>query len=312
MLGHAPDARTYEKAKTALADLGVTRIRLLTNNPSKVSEMAKHGIEVMERVPLIIKSNKHNDRYFTSKRNKFKHFFDEEISYYFYQFHADTPHHVIQIGEFLRDKKHDPLLRICVGVSADHSIFDNREKIADIESIFHACSTYEGFIPVLHFSFRNSSEPLKDIEAIEKKLPFVKHIQVNDVPCQEMETMELACSAFHAHIPLSDDNFALVEDAGFREIVVKHKAYILLDNSKGKGISESQDVLKEKISVLLKYGLNDIAICGGFGPNDLDSFFELRRYHKINFSIDAETKLKTDGQIDMDKTKLYLTQLYSL
>jgi len=59
----------------------------------------------------------------------------------------------------------------------------------------------------------------------------------------------------------------------------------------------------------LKYGLNDIAIFGGFGPDDLSTYFELRRYYKINFSIDAETKLKTDGHIDIDKTKLYLSQL---
>lgn len=65
----------------------------------------------------------------------------------------------------------------------------------------------------------------------------------------------------------------------------------------------------KKIDILLKYGLNDIAIFGGFGPDDLDTYFELRRYYKINFSIDAETKLKTDGQIDIEKTKLYLSQL---
>ena len=65
----------------------------------------------------------------------------------------------------------------------------------------------------------------------------------------------------------------------------------------------------KKIDTLLKYGLNDIAIFGGFGPDDLDTYFELRRYYKINFSIDAETKLKTNGQIDIEKTKLYLAQL---
>ena len=82
-----------------------------------------------------------------------------------------------------------------------------------------------------------------------------------------------------------------------------------MDNSKGTGIRETKEVLMKKIDILLKYGLNDIAIFGGFGPDDLDTYFELRRYYKINFSIDAETKLKTDGQIDIEKTKLYLSQL---
>ncbi len=74
LLGHLPDERTYEKAKMVLDDLGVKRIRLLTNNPSKVSELEKLGVEIVGRVPLVVKSNKHNKRYFASKRDKFNHF----------------------------------------------------------------------------------------------------------------------------------------------------------------------------------------------------------------------------------------------
>lgn len=309
LLGHRPDERTYEKAKIALNDLGVKSIRLLTNNPSKVSEIAKLGIEVVERVPLIIKSNKYNQEYFAAKRDKFKHFFNAEVSYYFYQFHAETPEQVEQIGEFLKDKKHDPLLKICVGVAAEHSILEDEKAIARIENIFHTCDFYEGFVPILHFSFKNSSNPLKDIKTIKKKLPFVKYIQTNDVPSPELETVKLACRSFLADIPLSDENFNLVHDASFRRAISKNKAFILLDNSKGAGVREPKEALIKKIDALLKYGLNDIAIFGGFGPDDLDTYFELRRYYKINFSIDAETKLKTDGQIDIEKTKLYLSQL---
>ncbi len=309
LLGHRPDERTYEKAKNALIDLGVKRIRLLTNNPSKVSEIAKLGIDVVERVPLIVTSNKYNKKYFATKRDKFKHFFNEEVSYYFYQFHAETPEQIEQIGEFLKDKKYDPLLKICVGVSADHSILNDDEKISRIETIFHTCDFYGGFVPILHFSFKNSPDPLKDIKTIKKKLPFVKYIQTNDVPFPELDTIKLACRSFLADIPLSDSNFALVHDASFRKAITKYKAFILLDNSKGTGVRETKEALMKKIDILLKYGLNDIAIFGGFGPDDLDTYFELRRYYKINFSIDAETKLKTDGQIDIDKTKVYLSQL---
>ena len=75
LLGHRPDARTYGKAVRALSDLGVRRIRLLTNNPSKVSEIARLGITVLERVPLIIAANAHNKGYLAVKRDKFKHIF---------------------------------------------------------------------------------------------------------------------------------------------------------------------------------------------------------------------------------------------
>ncbi len=309
LLGHRPDERTYEKAKLALTDLGVSQIRLLTNNPSKVSEIAKLGITVVERVPLVVAPNKHNQRYFASKRDKFKHFFNDEVSYYFYQFHADETSQIEEVGEFLKGKQRDPLLKICVGISADHAALENKSSLAQIESLFRACELYEGFVPILHFTFKGSPDPLSDLKIIKKRLSFVKYIQTNDVPVPQLENIELACRSFLADIPLDDLSFDLVHDADFRKAITKNKAFILLDNSKGTGVRESKEVLMKKIDILLGYGLNDIAIFGGFGPDDLDTYFELRRHYKINFSIDAETKLKTDGCIDIEKTKLYLSQL---
>lgn len=78
LLGHHPDPRTYETAKHVLDDFGVTRVHLLTNNPSKVSEIEKLGIEVVERIPLIISPNEHNERYLATKRDRFNHFLNED------------------------------------------------------------------------------------------------------------------------------------------------------------------------------------------------------------------------------------------
>ncbi|MDF2940202.1 MAG: bifunctional 3,4-dihydroxy-2-butanone-4-phosphate synthase/GTP cyclohydrolase [Gammaproteobacteria bacterium] len=75
MLGHLPDARTYETAKAVLDDFKVERIRLLTNNPSKISEIEQAGIEVAERIPLLISANPHNTHYLLSKKTKFNHLF---------------------------------------------------------------------------------------------------------------------------------------------------------------------------------------------------------------------------------------------
>ncbi len=309
ILGHKPDERNYAWAQIALNDLGITRIKLLTNNPSKVSEIAKLGILVIERVPIIVKSNEYNQKYFQVKRDKFKHFFNQEVSYYFYQFHADTPEHVQEIGEFLRDNKRDPLLKICVGVSANHKTLQNDTQIEKVHSIFQACAFYEGFVPILHFSFTGSPNPIEDVKTIHQKMPFVAYLQTNDVPPGDLGTITTACKLFLADIPLFDENFNLVHDTEFRNTITKHKAFILLDNSKGTGIRELKESLMKKIDTLLSYGLNDIAIFGGFGPDDLDTYFELRRHYRINFSIDAETKLATNGEIDIEKTKTYLKQL---
>jgi GTP cyclohydrolase II len=267
LLGHQPDERTYEKAKMVCDDLGITRIKLITNNPSKVSDIAKLGIDVAERVPLVVPANQHNAPYFAAKRDKFKHFFNEEVSYYFYQFHAEHVRHIEEIGEFLKTKTRDPLLKICVGINSSHGDLKNPRRISDIEHMFRACELYAGFVPVLHFSFRDSRNPLKDLRAIQQKMPFVKYLQTNDVPDSSLSIISAACEQFLADIPLSDANFDLVHNPEFRDTITRNKAFILLDNSQGRGVRETRDSLKKKIDTLLGYGLNDIAIFGGFGPD---------------------------------------------
>lgn len=77
-LGLPDDARDYSVAADLLTSLGVQRIRLITNNPSKVASLTRLGIEVVERVPLRIASNKHNVGYLQTKRLRMGHFLDIE------------------------------------------------------------------------------------------------------------------------------------------------------------------------------------------------------------------------------------------
>lgn len=309
-LGHQPDARSYEMVKTVLEDLKVKRIKLLTNNPSKVSDIAKLGIEVVERIPLISRPNKHNKKYLETKRNKFQHFLQKAAQHYFYQFHVDTPDQVDLIRTFLKDKKRDPLLKICIGISANHQTLENKREIEKITRIITEVTTHNDFVPVIHFSFLHSADVLEDLLTIKKIWPTAPRLQLNDLPAQaELSILKKAADLFVIDMPLADANFDLVYSQQFRDLIRKNKAYILLDNSKGKGIKESKDSFMKKIDILLAYGLNDIALCGGFGPDELETYFEIRRYYRFNFSIDAETKLTTNGKVDLEKVKLYLLQL---
>ena len=61
-----------------LRDLGVSRIRLLTNNPAKRHGLAGYGLEIVERVPVIAAANPHNVRYLTVKREKMGHLLDSK------------------------------------------------------------------------------------------------------------------------------------------------------------------------------------------------------------------------------------------
>lgn len=72
-LGFEPDLRDYYVGAQMLRDLGVERIRLVTNNPRKVEGLQKYGIEVVERAPLIVPPTEHNRRYLRAKREKLGH-----------------------------------------------------------------------------------------------------------------------------------------------------------------------------------------------------------------------------------------------
>ncbi|MFT5181781.1 MAG: GTP cyclohydrolase II, partial [Alphaproteobacteria bacterium] len=72
-LGFDPDERIYQPAAEILKQLGISQVRLLTNNPQKVSALAEGGIEVVERVPHTFPSNRHSERYLATKQNRGGH-----------------------------------------------------------------------------------------------------------------------------------------------------------------------------------------------------------------------------------------------
>ncbi len=72
-LGFRPDLRDYGIGAQILRDLGVCRIRLLTNNPRKVVGLRGYGLDIIERVPLEMNPNVVNERYLKTKRDKLGH-----------------------------------------------------------------------------------------------------------------------------------------------------------------------------------------------------------------------------------------------
>ena len=74
-LGFEADLRDYGIGAQILKDLGLNKIKLMTNNPKKIIGLRGHGLEVVERVPLEICPNKSNEKYLKTKQEKLGHLF---------------------------------------------------------------------------------------------------------------------------------------------------------------------------------------------------------------------------------------------
>jgi GTP cyclohydrolase II len=72
-LGFADDARDYEFAAEALKSLGIRAVRLLSNNPDKVTQLERSGIRVVERVPCRPRTSHHSKSYLRTKQEKMGH-----------------------------------------------------------------------------------------------------------------------------------------------------------------------------------------------------------------------------------------------
>ena len=72
-LGFAPDLRDYGEGAQMLVDLGIRKVRLMTNNPCKIAGLDGYGIEIAERVPVVIPANSHDQHYLDTKKTKMGH-----------------------------------------------------------------------------------------------------------------------------------------------------------------------------------------------------------------------------------------------
>jgi 3,4-dihydroxy 2-butanone 4-phosphate synthase/GTP cyclohydrolase II len=77
-LGFPADLRNYGVGAQILSDLGVHRLRLITNNPRKIAGLGGYGLQVEDRVPLVMDPGQHNASYLRTKRTKLGHLIEED------------------------------------------------------------------------------------------------------------------------------------------------------------------------------------------------------------------------------------------
>jgi GTP cyclohydrolase II len=78
-LGLPDDMRDYRVAAAILTDLGIKSVRLLTNNPAKITGIEQHGIAVTERVPLQMPANNYSAAYLLAKQVRMGHLLDSRL-----------------------------------------------------------------------------------------------------------------------------------------------------------------------------------------------------------------------------------------
>lgn len=88
-LGFKDDERDYAIAAHMLMSLRVDSVRLMTNNPDKIRQLTKYGIEVTDRIPVVIKPNRFNARYLATKRIRAGHL----LPAFAHEQHEQLPNH---------------------------------------------------------------------------------------------------------------------------------------------------------------------------------------------------------------------------
>ena len=78
-LGFQADKRDYGIGAQICRDLGLTNVRILTNNPKKISRLEVYGIKIAEQMPLKAMPSEHNRKYLQTKKNRFGHLLDEDL-----------------------------------------------------------------------------------------------------------------------------------------------------------------------------------------------------------------------------------------
>lgn len=129
------------------------------------------------------------------------------------------------------------------------------------------------------------------------------------MPLKNYPELTKLLDTFELDVPLSNETFSALENLSLRKKLLQKSSFILLDNSKGRGIQEDPLQLRKKIIKLDNFGFKNIMLMGGFGPKNLQNYFQLCKEFNILFSTDAESRLKTCGIFDMEKTILYLEEL---
>ncbi|NET60085.1 MAG: bifunctional 3,4-dihydroxy-2-butanone-4-phosphate synthase RibB/GTP cyclohydrolase II RibA [Symploca sp. SIO2E6] len=216
-LGFPADLRDYGMGAQMLNDLGVKQIRLITNNPRKIAGLKGYGLEVVDRVPLLIEANDYNSVYLATKAQKLGHLLLQTYLITLAIHWSDAPEQVIERYERLNKLRHlvhsqnlllqeearplaiavfgQPSLTINLGfdqanlATGDWYKYNTHPYVKAIAKILDALSGWPQ-VKCLEFIVSNGSDPLANLQVQLDRQTFPLEMPPSSI-CDHLTTQKI-------------------------------------------------------------------------------------------------------------------------
>ncbi len=234
------------------------------------------------------------------------------MSYFFAATYKDPEANIDELLDFLGQAQVPADVEFQLGMYLDTSIIRTVDKSALREAAFKKIAATAHVRAEGHYTILNSIDIAEDMHTLPQVFPSMGSVQINELQPQDWRHLKELQKDIRLLIAINDANRNLVSDTDFQSFVKEREAFLIFDNSGGRGQSQTFEYYCSFIDECIAAGIQNLAVAGGFGPDSLDSYFKLRKRYNQPISIDAESKLQTNGTLDQRKARSYFEALLAL
>lgn len=314
MLSGNPDAREYSdvvEILNILLETHKSKIILLSNNPYKRLILERDGYSISLR-SLRVGETIYNSEYIQTKEYKFSHYSGRYKPYVGITIYRSDLKNK-QVVELIRSYK---LIgrgqKLFLGVALFSEKGDLRDStfIEELNAFANSLGEIQGLSIVLHMTYDARRQFYRDLQIFLKELDFRYSLQFRLEENKDLIKIDLdlidALRVDNFIFQIKTSQYNLLEEQKFVEYFRMSNHYLLLDDSFGSGIEEKIEVTHTKIHSVIKKGISHIAIAGGYSSSRLINLRNLEDYFKFPLSVDAESRLRTNNELDIGEVKRYL------
>ncbi len=318
ILSGNPDAREYStvvEMLDVLLESHRSKMLLLSNNPYKCLILERAGYPVSMQ-SLIVGETIYNTEYIQTKIQKFSHYSGGHKPYVGVTIYRSDIGNK-QLGELLcsyDSKNHERKLFLGVAVFPENGNLKDLAFVEEFNALTRVLNETKGLSIVLHMTYSARRQSYRDLQVFLKKLKFNYSLQFrlrenSKLPKVDLELIE-SLGAENIIFQMNNSQYELLDDEKFVEYFRQSNHYILLDDSFGTGARESAEIRQSKILSVIKKGMSHISVAGGYDAEQLPELTKLEDYFKLPLSVDAESRLRSGGMVDVNKVQKYLSYFF--